>query len=157
MAINIGGLIVEIRPAFEAASDVVHDRTIPMANAIVILIPRRDLIVRQETVIVFAAHLILSRRSRTFARFRHAQLLGIMRVLLTVTGVSELIYLPRTDAGEDAGRECSIECSSAAVWENINSSALRKHSPKYLTDFGTCKPASCCVADMLLLWLHDNL
>ena len=89
MAIYICGLIVEIRPAFEATSDVVHDRTIPMANAIVVLIPWRDLIVRQETVIVVAAHLILTWRWRAFARFCHAQLLGIMRVLLTVTGVSE--------------------------------------------------------------------
>ena len=51
MAIYIGGLIVEIRPAFEAGLGVVHDGTVAMADAIVALIPRRDLVVREKAVV----------------------------------------------------------------------------------------------------------
>lgn len=39
MAIYIGGLVVEIGPAFETRLDVVHDGAVPMADAIVVLIP----------------------------------------------------------------------------------------------------------------------
>lgn len=80
MAIYIGGLIMEIRPAFEASPDVVHDGAIPMANAIVVLIPWRYLIVRQETVIVLSALLILSRGRRIFARCCHPQFLAGIRI-----------------------------------------------------------------------------
>ena len=61
MAIYIGGFVVEISPAFETGVDVVHDGAIPMADALVILVPQRDLVIRQEAMIIFALHLGLSR------------------------------------------------------------------------------------------------
>ena len=45
MAIYISGLVMEIRPAFEAHLGVVHDGAVAMADAIVVLIPRRHLII----------------------------------------------------------------------------------------------------------------
>ena len=61
MTIYIGGLVVEIRPAFKAALGVIHDGTVPMADAIVILIPWRDLVIRQEAVVVLDFGLSLGR------------------------------------------------------------------------------------------------
>lgn len=61
MAIYVGGLVVEIRPAFETSLDVVHDGAVPMADAIVVLIPWQDLVVRQETVTAVAVRLTLGR------------------------------------------------------------------------------------------------
>ena len=61
MAVYIDGLVVEISPAFETGFDAVHDGAVPMADAIVILIPQRDLVVRQEAVMVLALRLGFSR------------------------------------------------------------------------------------------------
>ena len=62
MAVYIGGFIMEIRSFLESSSDVVRNRAVPMADANIVLIPCRDLIVRQETIKVVAARLILSQR-----------------------------------------------------------------------------------------------
>ena len=61
MAIYIGGLVVEVCPAFETGLGGVHDWTVSMANAIVFLIPWRDLVIRQEGVMVLGLHLHFSR------------------------------------------------------------------------------------------------
>lgn len=55
MAVYVGGLVVEVHPAFETGLGVVHNGAISMADAIIVLIPHRDLVVRQEalTVLVF--------------------------------------------------------------------------------------------------------
>ena len=58
MAIYVGGLIVEVCPAFETGLDVIHDGTVPMADTIVVLIPWRDLVIRQEAVMVLAFRLL---------------------------------------------------------------------------------------------------
>ena len=52
MAIYIGGLIMEICPALEASLGMAHNGAIAMADAIVMLVPRWDLIIRQKPVIV---------------------------------------------------------------------------------------------------------
>ena len=57
MAEYIGRLVVEIRPALEASLGVVHDGAISVADAIIILIPLRDLVIRQEAVMVIVFRL----------------------------------------------------------------------------------------------------
>lgn len=61
MAIYINGLVVKICPAFEADPGVIHHGTIPMADAIVVLIPGRDFVIRQESVMVLGSCLGLAR------------------------------------------------------------------------------------------------
>ena len=58
MAIYIDAFVVEIGPAFETGLDVVRDGAVPVADAVVVLIPRRDLVVRQEAVLGFALLLL---------------------------------------------------------------------------------------------------
>lgn len=58
MAIYVGGLIMEVCPAFETGLDVIHDGAVPMADAIVVLIPWRDLVIRQEAEMVLAFRLL---------------------------------------------------------------------------------------------------
>lgn len=48
MAMYIDRLVVEIRPTFEVGLGVVHDWAVAMADAVVVLIPRRDLVIRQK-------------------------------------------------------------------------------------------------------------
>ena len=54
MAKYIDGLVVEISPAFETGLEVVHDGAVPIADAIVVLIPQRYLVIRQEAVMGFS-------------------------------------------------------------------------------------------------------
>ena len=61
MAIYIDGLVMEICPAFEAGPGVIHHGTIAMADAIVVLIPRRDLVIRQKSVMVLGFRFGLAR------------------------------------------------------------------------------------------------
>lgn len=61
MAIYVGGLVVEIKPAFETGVDVVHDGAVPMADTLVVLAPRRELVIRQKAVVIFAFRFGLSR------------------------------------------------------------------------------------------------
>ena len=60
MAEYIGRLVVEVRPALEASLGVVRDGAISMADAIIILIPLRDLVIRQEAVMVFIFRLFFN-------------------------------------------------------------------------------------------------
>ena len=61
MTVYIGGLVVGICPALETAFGVVHDGAVAIADAIVVLIPWRDLVKQKEAVIVLAFRLNLSR------------------------------------------------------------------------------------------------
>lgn len=55
MAVYVGGLVVEVHPAFETGLGVVHNGAISMADAIIVSIPQRYLVVRQEavTIVIF--------------------------------------------------------------------------------------------------------
>lgn len=59
MAMYIDRLVVEIRPTFEAGLGVVHDGPVAMADAVVVLIPRRDLVIRQKAVVALTFDLEL--------------------------------------------------------------------------------------------------
>lgn len=61
VAIYIGRLIVEIGPALETSFGVIRDGAVSMADTIIILIPRRDLVIRQEAVLGLAFRLDPSR------------------------------------------------------------------------------------------------
>ena len=61
MAIYIDGLVMDICPALETALGVAHDGAIATADAIVILIPEWDLIIRQKPVIVLWFRVRLAR------------------------------------------------------------------------------------------------
>lgn len=61
MAVYVGGLVVQICPAFETGPDVAHDGAVPMADAIVVLIPLWDLVIRKEAVRVLDCCLNLGR------------------------------------------------------------------------------------------------
>ena len=61
MAVYIGGLVMEICPALEAGLGMAHHGAVAMADVIVILVPRWDLIVRQKPVVVLWFRLSLDR------------------------------------------------------------------------------------------------
>jgi len=129
VAIYIGGLIVEIGPALETGFDVVHDGAVSMADAVVVLIPGWNLVIRQKALMTLVSHLKFGRCRGISACCCHPSQDSAVAAALSEVWDS---YLLQDDAA--VGGRSWLDCFSAALSLPCN----KKIEPVFAFNDGQC-------------------